>query len=215
MKYWVEIREWEWEVKVYVGEFVIKEDGLGKDIVVVVKNNVKKVFGKKLRKYNIKSDVEGDLNGNGYDEFEKECYKEVEDVNDFEKNKMDIVGDVDVNEGFCFVFMYGGVLWDIFRWEDVFKLKEYLLKYVVEFCYFDDKFIDCVSMMFFLVLVCDLFLLVVLVEVFFFFFYLIFEFLWCRFIILFMIKFFFWMRIIRRSWKRNIVSFKILVYVIW
>lgn len=34
---------------------------------------------------------------------------------------MDIVGDV--NGDFCVELMYGGVLWDIFRWEDVFKLK--------------------------------------------------------------------------------------------
>jgi len=172
-------------------------DTSGNDRADAVKINAQKASGKKPKKRNTKSDVEGDSNANGYDELVQERYDQAEAVAN-EKSASDTAEDADVNGGSCSESTYGGAVWDIYRREDVPKLKEYLLKHVAEFRHFDDKPIDCVSVILLLVLICDLLLSIGLVTE-------LFsldstsELLCCRFTTPSMIKFFIWTRNIRRS----------------
>lgn len=111
--------------EVLEAESSAKVNSSGNGGAVTLKNNAIKAPGEKPKKRKTKSDV-GDSNANGFDELVQE------------------LEDADVNEGSCSDHSYGGALWDIFRREDVPKLREYLLKHMAEFRHFDDKPIDCV-----------------------------------------------------------------------
>lgn len=58
----------------FVGEDFVKMENVDGIVVVVDENNIKRVFCKKLGKWNDKSDIEKNLNVLGFDLFE-EYYK--------------------------------------------------------------------------------------------------------------------------------------------
>ena len=110
---------------------------LGDGTAVPATNKTRKATAGKPRKGNKKTDVEGDANTNGFDELLEAQYREAENN----------TGNADVDGASS----YGGALWDIFRREDVPKLKEYLNKHVAEFRHFNGKPIECVSVLLLLI----------------------------------------------------------------
>jgi lysine-specific demethylase 3 len=186
--------------KALAGEISTKTENSGVDTAVRASRTKKSSSGKQNKRVK-KIDVDGDANMNGFEDLVNERIREAEaKANDNEAKAMDTAGDADVDEGSCSDSLHGGALWDIYRREDVPKLKEYLIKHVAEFRHFNDKPIDSVSVLLLSVLVYNWFLQSRIYSVKYLYFLLLtYELLHCRCIIPFMIKFSTWMKSIRRS----------------
>jgi lysine-specific demethylase 3 len=168
--------------KALAGEISTKTENSGVDTAVRASRTKKSSSGKQNKRVK-KIDVDGDANMNGFEDLVNERIR-----------------DADVDEGSCSDSLHGGALWDIYRREDVPKLKEYLIKHVAEFRHFNDKPIDSVSVLLLSVLVYNWFLQSRIYSVKYLYFLLLtYELLHCRCIIPFMIKFSTWMKSIRRS----------------
>lgn len=130
--------------KAVAGEISTKIVNSGVDTAVRASRTKKSSSGKQNKRVK-KIDVDGDANVNGFEDLVNERIREAEaKANDTEAKVMDTAGDADVDEGSCSDSLHGGALWDIYRREDVPKLKEYLIKHVAEFRHFNDKPIDSV-----------------------------------------------------------------------
>ena len=191
--------------KAVAGEISTKIENSGVDTAVRASRTKKSSSGKQNKRVK-KIDVDGDANVNGFEDLVNERIREAEaKANDTEAKVMDTAGDAHVDEGSCSDSLHGGALWDIYRREDVPKLKEYLIKHVAEFRHFNDKPIDSVSVLLPSVLVFNWFPSASSVKDLFRYKFIfssvdsVAELLHCRCIILFMIKFSTWMKSIRRS----------------
>lgn len=157
------IKEQELAAKALAAECSTKMDTSGVDQVAAAKSNRQEVSGKKPEKRKVKNVAE-DSNTDGFDELVKERYKQAQEADDSGEKAMDTAEDADANEGSCSASTYGGAVWDIYRREDVPKLKEYILKHLAEFRHYNDKPIDIVCVILLSVLVCDMPLLVTLLR---------------------------------------------------